>query len=304
MTRLPPLNALRAFEAAARHLSFTRAADELAVTQAAVSHQVKALEDWLGRRLFHRVTRGLRLTDGGQALLPVLSESFERIGEAIERLGRDEDSRRLTLSTTDSFAAAWLVPRLRRFRDAEPGIEVHVTTSDTNVDFSRSDVDMAVRYGTGPWPGLHTVPLFEEDVFPVCSPKLLTGEHPLREPGDLRFHTLLHDDMPETWRQWLTAAGVKGVDPDRGPSFMRSNLVILAALDGEGVALGRSRLVAHHLAEGRLVRPFALSLPARFAFFIVCPEQTKDRPKIRVFREWLVAEAKRDKAALGEEARA
>lgn len=299
--RLPPLNALRAFEAAARHLSFTRAADELAVTQAAVSHQVKALEDWLGRRLFHRVTRGLRLTDGGQALLPVLSEAFERIGEAIERLGRDEDSRRLTVSTTDSFAAAWLVPRLRRFREAQPEIDVRLTTSDAIVDFSRSDVDLAVRYGAGSWPGLHIVPLFKEEVFPVCSPKLLAGEHPLREPADLRFHTLLHDFMPETWRQWLKAAGVEGVDPDRGPSFMRSSLVMQAAVDGEGVALGRSGLASVHLAAGRLVRPFALSLPAQFAFFVVCPEQTKDRPKIRAFREWLHEEAKRAETAGAED---
>ena len=272
-------------------MSFTKAADELAVTQAAISHQVKALEDWLGRKLFHRVNRGLRLTDDGLVLLPTLTDSLDRMHAAVSRLSREDAAKRLTVSTMDSFAAGWLVPRLRHFRHHYPEIDVRVTTSDVAVDFATSDVDMAVRYGTGPWPGTHTVPLFEEEVFPVCSPELIDGPHPLREPGDLRHHTLLHDDMTITWRMWLTAAGVQGVDAERGPMYMHSNLVMQAAVSGEGVALGRSRLAADDIAAGRLVRPFALGLASNFSYFIVCAEGTEEVPKIVAFRDWLLAEA-------------
>lgn len=289
--RIPPLNALRAFEAAARHLSFTRASEELFVTQAAVSHQIKALEDWLGFKLFLRMGRGLRLTEEGQDYLPVLRDAFDDIATATERLMRAESEQRLTMSTTDSFASGWLVQRLKRFRARHPEIDVRLTTTDTPVDFARSDVELSVRYGTGPWPGTETIPLFKEEIFPVCSPKLVADDPPLREPKDLRHHTLLHDDMTVTWGNWLLAAGVEGVDAERGPAYMHSNLVIQAAIDGEGVALGRSRLVARELEEGRLVKPFELSLPSSFSYFIVYPAANKDRPKIIAFRDWLIEEA-------------
>jgi len=289
--KLPPLNALRAFEAAARHLSFTRASEELFVTQAAVSHQIKALEDWLGFRLFHRMGRGLRLTEEGHDYLPVLRDAFDDIENATARLMRAESEQRLTMSTTDSFAAGWLVQRLKRFRAKHPDIDVRVTTTDTPVDFARSDVELSIRYGTGPWPGTETIPLFTEEIFPVCSPKLVEGAHPLREPKDLRHHTLLHDDMPVTWGNWLKAVGIEDIDAERGPSYMRSNFVIQAAIDGEGVALGRSRLVARELDEGRLVKPFELSLPSSFSYFVVYPLASKDRPKIVAFRDWLLEEA-------------
>jgi len=294
--RLPPLNALRAFEAAARHLSFTRAAEELFVTQAAVSHQVKALEDWLGAKLFHRVNRGLRLTEEGQDYMPTLRDAFDAMAAATERLMRVESGQRLTLSTTDSFAAGWLVPRLKRFRARHPEIDVRLTTTDVSVDFARSDVEMSIRYGTGPWPGTETIKLFEEEIFPVCSPKLLEGEHPLREPADLRFHTLLHDDMTVTWENWIKAAGVAGVDAERGPLYMHSNLVTQAAIDGEGVALGRSRLIAREIDEGRLVRLFELSLPSAFSWFVVYPEASRQRPKIIAFRDWVFEEAEAEPA--------
>jgi len=289
--RLPPLNALRAFEASARHLSFTRAAEELFVTQAAVSHQIKALEDWLGFKLFHRMGRGLRLSEEGQDYLPVLRDAFDDIENATARLMRAESEQRLTMSTTDSFAAGWLVQRLKRFRAKHPDIDIRVTTTDTPVDFARSDVELSIRYGTGPWPGTETIPLFTEEIFPVCSPRLVAGAQPLREPKDLRHHTLLHDDMPVTWGNWLKAVGIEDIDAERGPSYMRSNFVIQAAIDGEGVALGRSRLVERELEEGRLVKPFALSLPSNFSYFVVYPLASKDRPKIVAFRDWLLDEA-------------
>jgi len=289
--RLPPLNALRAFEAAARHLSFTRAAGELNVTQAAISHQVKALEDWLGLSLFRRLNRALRLTEEGQAYLPPVRDALDKLDEATRRLRGGEASRTLTVSTLDSFAAGWLVPRLRRFRTEFPEIDVRVTAAAHLVDFSREDVDMAIRYGPGRWPGVDAVRLLHEDIFPVCSPALLEGPHPLRRPADLAHHTLLHDDMPVNWRGWLTAAGLEGVDAERGPFYGQSHLVIQAAVNGEGVALGRSPLVAGALADGRLVKPFEISLPAEYAYYVVYPTAAAEQPKIQAFRDWLLQEA-------------
>lgn len=296
MTRhLPPLNALRAFEAAARHLSFTAAARELNVTQAAISHHVKALEERLALKLFHRRNRSLVLTDAGQAYLPPLREAFDTLAEATRRLTAREATATLTVSTMLSFAATWLVPKLKRFHAAHPEIEVRIVASDQLVDFGREDVDVAIRYGRGDWPGLRAERFLTEDIFPVCSPRLLGGAHPLRTPDDLCHHTLLHDDMRESWRMWLLAAGVDGVDPERGPAFSHSSMVMQAAIDAQGVALGRSALAADALAEGALVRPFDVSLPAEFAYYFVCPEAIAAWPNVRAFREWLLA-------AVGDEA--
>lgn len=282
----PPLNALRVFEAAARHLSFTRAAQELNVTQAAVSHQVKALEDWLGLKLFRRLNRSLLLTDAGQAYLPTVRDGFQRLIDGTDRLRRLERGGVLTVTAVASFVAKWLMPRLGRFRQRHPDLDVRM------VDFSREDIDMGIRYGGGGWPGLRIDHLLSEDVFPVCSPRLLEGMHPLTRPDDLRHHTLLHDDMREDWRMWLMAAGVEGVDPTRGPGFSQSSMVVQAAIEGMGVALGRSVLVAEDLAAGRLVKPFDVSLPTRYGYYVVCPPTTADRPKITAFREWLLEEAR------------
>lgn len=286
------MNALRVFEAAARHLSFTRAALELNVTQAAVSHQVKALEDWLGLKLFRRLNRSLLLTDVGQAYLPTVREGFERLIEGTDRLHRRDRGGVLTITAVASFAAKWLVPRLGRFQAQHPEIDVRISTEVRVVDFAREDFDMGIRYGGGIWPGLRVDHLMAEDIFPVCSPALLDADRPLGEPADLRHHTLLHDDMREDWRMWLMAAGVEGVDPTRGPGFSQSSMVVQAAIEGLGVALGRSVLVADDLAAGRLVKPFDVSLSARYGYYVVCPLATADRPKIADFRNWLLREAK------------
>jgi len=294
---LPPLNALRAFEAAARHLSFTRAAEELNVTQAAVSHQIKALEERLGVTLFKRMNRTLLLTDVGQAYLPAVREAFDGLARATALLLKRDRTGALTVSVLPSFAAKWLVPRLGQFRDQHPEIDVRLSTDHHMVDLGREDVDMAIRYGQGDYPGLDSVRFLNEDVFPVCSPLLLQGRHPLLRPDDLRYHTLLHDDFRIDWRLWLLAAGVKDVDPDRGPAFTDSSMVVQAAVEGQGVALARSVLAAADLVSGRLVKPFDVSMPARWAYYLVCPLPTRENPKIVAFRSWLLAEAQTVTAA-------
>ena len=300
--RLPPLNALRAFEAAARHLSFTKAAEELYVTQAAISHQIKALEATLDVQLFRRLNRRLMLTDAGQLYLPALTEAFDGIDAATGRLRADENAGSLTVSVANSLAAKWLLPRLPRFRERHPEIDVEVSATDRLVDFGRDNVDMGIRYGLGNYPGLKVDPLMEDTVFPVCSPQLADGRLvdglvPLRAPEDLRRHTLLHDDVSTgeapDWRRWLTAAGVTGVNPERGPRYSHSSLVLQAAIDGQGVALGRSSLVSLDLEAGRLVQPFGPTLPSHYACYVVSPVATAERPKIKAFRDWLLEEAGR-----------
>ncbi len=296
--RLPSLNALRAFEAAARHLSFSRAADELHVTKAAVSHQVKALEEELGMPLFRRLNRALLLTDSGQTLFPSITEALAVMGEAVDRLYKRDETGELTVTTLDSFAAIWLVPRLSRFRHAHPEIDVRITTSDDSIDFARSDVDLAIRYGAGQWPGTFVERLMAEEVFPVCAPALLEAGPPLETPADLANHVLLHDHTIETWRLWLKAAGAEGVDAERGPRYQRSNFVLQAAEQGDGVALARSVLAGRSLAEGRLVRPFDMALKAEFSYYFVCPADSIRRPKVRAFRDWLLAESEESEGAL------
>lgn len=292
--RLPPLNALRAFEAAARHLSFTKAAEELHVTQAAISHQVKGLEDRLGVALFRRANRSLRLTEAGQSYLPAIRDAFDTIDAATTRLAARDRSGLLNVTCMPSFAASWLVHRLGRFRAVHPDIDVRLAPDERLTDFAREDVDIGVRYGKGHWAGLVAERFLTEDVFPVCSPALLKGAHPLRRPEDLRHHTLLHDDIETDWRRWLVAAGVDGVDPTRGTHFTSSSLMLQAAVAGQGVALGRSALASNDLAEGRLVRPFEVSLPVEAAYYVVYPESYAGRKKVVAFRDWLMAEAERD----------
>ena len=290
--RLPPLNALRAFEAAGRHLSFTKAAEELNVTQAAISHQVKALEERLGMTLFRRLNRALLLTDAGQSYLPPLREAFDRMAEATLRLRAHDARRTLTITTLPSIAAKWLVPRLGRFRAAHPDIDLRLDASLHLTDFARENVDAALRYGRGKWDGMRADRLMTEDFFPVCNPALLEGEHPLRQPSDILHHTLLHDDSRTDWTMWFLAAGIEGGDPTRGPAFTDSSLVLQAAVDGQGVALGRSALAAADLDAGRLVKPFDISLEAEFAYYLVCPLATSEHPKIASFRAWLLTETK------------
>jgi LysR family transcriptional regulator, glycine cleavage system transcriptional activator len=295
--RLPPLNALRAFEAAARHLSFTRAADELHVTQTAISHQIKALEERLAVRLFRRLPRGLLLTEEAQRYLPPIRDAFDQIAAATEQLGAGGSSGRLTVSVLPSFAAKWLVPRLGRFRATHPDLDLRISASSQLVDFARDDVDIAIRMGRGRYPGLRVDRLFGESMLPVCAPKLLSGAHPLRRPEDLREHVLLHDDDHTGWQLWLELSGVEGVDPTRGPIFTDSAMVVQAAAEGQGVALARRVLAAGDLAAGRLVQPFEVSLPHDLAYYLVSPEATAEQPRIRAFRAWLLAEAEADPAS-------
>jgi LysR family glycine cleavage system transcriptional activator len=289
--RLPSLNAMRAFEAAARHLSFTLAAEELHVTQAAVSHQIKALEEHLGMPVFKRLNRALILTPAGQALFPAVSEALDIMASAVDRLHHQDQSGELTVTTMDSFAATWLVPKLGRFRRSNPDIDIRISTSDESIDFARVNVDMAIRYGAGHWPGLSVERLMTEEVFPVCAPSLLQLGPPLCCPADLKNHTLLHDDLRVDWRMWLMATGEENIDASKGPGYQHSNLVILAAEQGDGVALARSVLVQNALAAGRLVKPFDFAIPGEYAYYMVCPEANLKRPKVKAFREWLIAEA-------------
>ncbi len=291
--RLPPLNALRAFEVAARHLSFTRAAEELNVTQAAVSHQIRGLEDWLGFPLFRRLSRALVLTEAGQLLYPDVNQAMDILSAGINRVQRQDSEGVLTITTLDSIASIWLVPRLGRFRDRHPEIDPRLSITDRLVDLARDGIDVGIRYSAqtgGDWPGLTSVLLCTEKIFPICAPDLLVAGPPLKEPADLASFTLLHDDLPLDWRDWLAAVGCNTVNPDRGPSFTHSNLVLMAARAGEGVALGRSVMAADDLAQGTLVRPFDFSLPAPQAYYLVYAEGADDRPKVRAFRDWVVAE--------------
>lgn len=293
--RLPPLNALRAFEAGARHLSFTRAADELHVTQAAVSHQVKALEEYLGVALFRRMTRRLALTEAGRVLLPVVGDAFERIADTAERLRDDAEERGLTVSLTPSFGARWLGQRLGRFWAQHPDIDLKLHHSRRLADFRREEVDMAVRWGCGEWPGLAAEFLMRAGFTPVCSPVLLEGPHPLRRPADLVHHTLLHEEDYEDWAQWLMVAKVEGVDARRGPVIDDPSMLDRATLEGQGVALGRTALIGEHLAAGRLVRPFSLDLETDYAYYLVYPPQALVRPRVKAFRDFVLAEAEAER---------
>ncbi len=298
--RLPPMNTLRAFEAAARHLSFTQAAEELHVTQAAVSHQIRTLEEALGVRLFRRLNRAIRLTEEGQQFVSEVRKALSHLATAMEKLAAPDAGGPLTVSVLPSFAAKWLVPRLGRFRERHPEIDVRVSPSIQLTDFQRDDVDLGVRYGKGRYEGLHSVRLMTEDIFPVCSPALLSGARALREPADLRHHTLLHDDGYVDWAMWLLVAGVEDISPTQGPYFTDSALVIQAAVEGQGVALARGALAAGDLAAGRLIKPFDIAIPTEYAYYVVCPKATAQHPKIAAFRDWLLDEAgARDSARSG-----
>jgi LysR family glycine cleavage system transcriptional activator len=294
---LPPLGALRAFEAAARLASFSKAAEELSVTPAAVSHQIHALEQDLGVRLFHRRNRAVALTASARVLLPGLSEAFAQLRASVRRLQAHNDSGTLTVTASPSFAAKWLVLRLHRFQQRFPEIDVRLSATDEVVDLTNGDFDMGIRYGAGRYPGLEVELLLHNEVFPACSPHLIESGPPLRSPEDLRHHALIHDLAVErdplvpTWSMWLKAAGVKGVPIAPGLSFSAGHLALDAAIAGRGVVLALSTIAAADLAAGRLVRLFSLSLPDPFAYYLATAPGALDRPKIRQFRDWLRQEA-------------
>jgi LysR family transcriptional regulator, glycine cleavage system transcriptional activator len=296
---LPPLSALRAFEAAARHMSFSRAADELHVTPAAVSHQIHALEQDLGVRLFHRMNRSIELTASARVLLPGLTEAFAGIQSSVRRLRAHNDTGTLTVTASPSFAAKWLVLRLHRFQEQCLEVDVRISATDNVVDLTRGDFDIAIRYGTGNYPGLDVELLFTNEVFPACSPQLLTTGPPLRTPDDLPLHNLIHDQAVErdplvpTWPMWLKAAGVKSIPETAGLSFNNMHLALDAAIAGHGVVLAQSTIAAADLAAGRLLRLFSLALPDQFAYYIVTAPGALERPKVRAFRDWLRCEVDR-----------
>lgn len=294
--RLPPLNALRAFEAAARHMSISRAAAELHVTPAAVSHQIKALEDHLGLPLFRRFNRGLALTEEGAVLTPGLRDGFDRLVAAVQRLDECRSGGALVVSVAPSFAAKWLVPRLERFTRGHPDIDVRISATMELADLRRDPVDVAIRFGWGDYPGLDVHKLTAETTTPMCSPDLVTGSNPLLVPADLRRHVLIHDDSmafdptAPDWRMWLKAAGVQGIDVARGQHFSSGDHAIQAAVAGAGVVLGRQSLAGDDLAAGRLVMPFELCLPVRPAYYLLLPPAARRPARVAAFRDWVLAE--------------
>jgi LysR family glycine cleavage system transcriptional activator len=292
--RLPPLNALKAFEAAARHESFTRAAAELFVTQGAVSHQVKALEQELGLKLFNRERQRLVITEAGRDYLNVVRDAFDRISLGTELLLQRQNAGVLTVSTSPDFAAKWLVHRLGHFVEAHPEIDLRVSASLHHVDFAREEVDLAVRHGEGDWPGLDAVMLCSEQLFPVCSPKLLSGRRGRVRLADVLKLPLIHTGDRSLWTRWLAAAGVDDKTAVHGPVLNRDAISIDAAINGQGVALTRTTLCAWDLINGRLVRPFAEALRLSKSYWIVCPKVVAAQPKIATFRDWLLSEAASD----------
>jgi len=305
---LPPLQSLRVFESAARHLSFKRAADELHVTPAAVSLQIKALESHLGMALFVRQTRALELTEAGRRLWPKVNAGLAQFAAGVEAARATIDVLALRITVPPAFGARWLVHRLHGFTSANPDLDITLNTRASTIDGSATDtdesdlvalredeVDVEVRFGHGSYQGLRSDLVTRVSYVPVCHPDFLSGDRPLGSPDDLRLHTLIHDDTAVdrservSWADWFRAAGVSGVDASRGPHFSNSNLAIEAAMDGLGVALAIDPLVNRDVAKGRLVRPFEVAIPSRYAYYVVSREEIAERSSVVRFREWLLA---------------
>lgn len=293
---LPPLSALPAFDAAARHLSFTKAAAELHVTHGAISRAIRNLEEHLGTRLFDRATRSVQLTAAGAAYAAAISAALDRVGAATLIATASRSAGVLNVSTSDGFAGRWLVPRLNRFHRQHRDVDVRLSTSGKLTDFIRDGIDIAIRYGAGGYEGVVSELLAEEDVSPVCSPELLKGKHALRSPRDLRHHRLIHDNFRIDWATWLERAGLDDIDTTRGLTFESAAYAVEAAVQGQGVLLGRSALVSADLAAGRLVRPFDLALKSRWKYYVVYPEGALRQLKVKAFRDWLFSEMAIDAA--------
>ncbi len=296
--RIPPLKALWAFESAARHLSFSKASEELFVTPGAISQQVKLLEDFLGIPLFRRMHRRIRLTDAGQSLLPGLQDGFNRIGTAVSDVKSMNLNRPITISVAPSFASKWLVPRLGLLRDKHPDIDIRIDNTMEVVDLAHSDIDIGIRFGGGNYPDMQVDLLFCEEIFPVCSQSLIS-EYPLKHPSDLKHYHLLHygtgnldlgAGWPD-WKMWLMAAGASEVDSSHGSIFYQQELLIQAALDGQGVALVGSVSVSDDLMSGRLIKPFELTFPLEFSYYFVSTRAKAQWPDIVAVRNWIFKEA-------------
>ena len=296
MNRNYPLTALRAFESAGRHLSFIHAAKELAVTPAAISQQIKRLEAYLGTSLFKRLSRGLLLTDSGQLLLKELGPVFMALDAAIDRVHEDRNTGTFTISVAPMFATKWLVPRLHRFEQAHPDIDLRISSSLHTIDFSRETFDAAVRLGAGEYEGLESIKLFDEALTPMCSPGLLERKNLLADQMALQSLPLVHNestafnpDAPN-WSSWLKAAQISDIDPSRGPRFEQPDHAIQAAIDGAGVVLGWLSLAQADIDAGRLVKLSDLNLPLGSAFFLVFPKAHLSRGKLRQFSNWVASE--------------
>jgi len=297
MTRLPPLNSLRAFEATGRLLSISRAADELSVTPGAVSQQIRTLEDYLQIKLFKRLNRAIVLTDAGQVFLPLVSSGFDQLVQALQVLERHSCDGPLTITSAPSFISKWLVPRLDKFKTLHPEIDVRIDASQRLVDFVREDIDVGVRFGTGEFPELDSVFLFSFDLIPVCSPALLEKGGGLKQVSDLKNYTLLHSNYDDLdpgwpdWSMWLAVVEARDVDASHGIYFNQSDLLIQAALDGQGVALVGSVMAESEIAAGRLIQPFQARLPVKLNYHLVTSPQKANIAKIAAFREWVLAES-------------
>ncbi len=290
--RLPPLSMLRAFEAAARHLSFSAAADELGVTHSAISHQVKGLEAWFGRPLFTRSTRKIALTEQGATLLGPTTRALDGMADAVANVKAQDADRPILVSVEPAFAARWLVLRLDRFYKRHPDVRLHLVPTPEMVSFERGGPDLAIRYGRGGWPGLVAEKILGASAYPVVSPDLVARAHPLRQPADLAHYTLIHEDTTEDWSAWLAHAGAPEVEADRGPIFDDAHLTLEAAASGIGVALADDALAAAALADGYLIRPFDLSLDISTAYYVVYPKDYPLRADADAFRSWLRDEAR------------
>ncbi|MBL4612283.1 MAG: transcriptional regulator GcvA [Emcibacter sp.] len=290
--KLPNLNSIRAFEAVARHLSITRASAELNVTQAAVSHQIKGLEEQMGVMLFRRHNKGLLLTKEGQAMVQPMTNAFDIIADATNLIFNSE-IQILKVSMLSSFASGWLMPRLSGFYGEYPNIDIRIMVSNKEFDLLKAgDVDIDLRYGDGKWPHVESQKFLAEEIFPVCSPAYLKGDLPLKHLDDLSQHVLLHDHEDIGWKEWLDDAGIKGIDYSRGPGFSHSHLTLQAATLGHGIALGRMPLVSEALRRGELVKPFDISLPTGMGYYVVNTNTATDKSKIRSFTSWFLEEVR------------
>ena len=294
--RLPPLNALRAFEAAARHLSFAKASEELNVTPAAVSQQIKKLEDHLQVQLFGRKNRRLTLSDDALLILPGIKDGFDKMKASVQSLQRRQEHGFITVSATPSFTSKWLVPRLDRWVSEYPETDIRISASLDLVDFEKTGIDLAIRFGMGSYFGLTSTFLMKESFVVVCSPSLLLGNDPIQTPADLKSHTLLHVLGPnpqygEDWRHWLQAAGVEDIDSERGLYFDDTAAGVASAIGGQGVLLARRAIVEEDVLRGLLVMPFDIDIPVEFSWYLVSPKTGQPSPAVHAFKQWLLTEA-------------
>jgi len=300
MIRLPPLNSLRAFESAGRHLSFSKAAEELSVTPGAISQQIRALEDFLDTVLFKRRNRMIVLTEEGQLALPLVSEGFESLSEAVETVRKHKVEAPLTITSAPSFISKWLIPRLDKFKNRHPEIDVRIDASSRLVDFAHEDIDVGIRFGTGEFAGLESMLLFSFNLIPVCSPSLIQkGKElcDLCDLSDIQHYTLLHSEYDETdpswpdWSMWLATAGIDGIDTSHGIYFNQSDMLLEAAIEGQGIGLVGAPLAAADIAAGRLIQPFETSLPVRLSYHFVTSRQKARSARVIAFRDWIFEES-------------